>query len=191
MRSLFPRKEPPIDELWQWFKINHRRLEGASATDEQAFRQLSNLFRRIDRNMTYDVRHDDQWELQVSADGIPELIPMVREVVDKAPRLEGWQVSAFRKPKDRPATITAYDQVFNSDTVRYTLEQGKRLTLYIPGLTEENYRHLSHCAVIIVESLIGEYPLMTQIEELDYAELPEPAPAQLRPLSELPNQLAL
>jgi hypothetical protein len=187
---MFHPKGAPISELWQWFKINHRRLEGANS-DDQAFKQLTNLFRRIDRNLTYDIRQEEFWELQVSADGIPELIPLVREVVDQAPKMDGWKISAFRKPKAAPVTITAFDQSLNAENLFYTLDNEKHLTLFLPGLNDDNYRHLSHCAVIIVESLIGEYPLMTQVDEIDYAELPEPAPSTIKPVTSLPQALGV
>lgn len=186
---MFRPKGAPISELWQWFKINHRRLEGTSSTDEQAFRQLTNLFRRIDRSLTYDVRQGEFWELQVSADGIPELIPLVREVVEAAPKVDGWQVTAFRKPKELSVTIIVGDESLDANNVYYSLENGKQLHLFVPGLTDDNYRHLSHCAVIIVESLIGEYQLMTQIEDIEYTELPNPAPASMKKLNQLPLEI--
>jgi hypothetical protein len=184
---LFLRKKLPIDEFWQWFKANRQRLQSAEVADEAAYRQLRDQLRSVHRSLTYEIVLGEVNELQISADGIPELIEVVREVVLAAPAMKGWRVVPFRQPQDKPVEIDVFDQVLNATSVRYRVEAQREgaidITVFIPGLTEENYRHMAHCAMMIMESVIGEYPLMTKVGEIEYE--PAESDADTVPVSSL------
>src|SRR5687767_9769987 len=115
----FLHRKPPIEDLWQWFGSNRQRLEREGG-DEHALRQLSQWLRNIEKGLTFDIRRDGTaHELEISADGIPELISSVREIIGKAPEIKGWTFVAFRQPRPVPVEIDVYDQVLTADNVHF------------------------------------------------------------------------
>jgi hypothetical protein len=190
----FLRRKPPIDDFWQWFKANRQRLQGETLVDETVFKQMGQQLRRIDRGLTYEILTGDKRELQISADGRPELIDLVEAIVSAAPKIDGWTILAFRQPKPEPIVIDVYDSVLSAENLFFTVDQQKDglvdITVYVPGLTEENYRHLAHCAMMVMESVVGEYDLMTKIDQIEYEEASE-KPDDASPIRNLGQQLNL
>jgi hypothetical protein len=182
----FSKRSDAIDELWLWFTANRRRLE-AEEPDLDAHRLLSEHLKRIDRGLTYEMA--PAWEIAISADGCPELMELVEQIVSKAPKMEGWHVVAFRQPSAEPIMISAFDSELTATNVTFSVEDERDgvadLVLYVPGLTEDTYRHLAHCSMLLLESLIGEYDVMTRLGEVDYESADE-MPQDARPLTELP-----
>ena len=176
--------------------------------DQEAYRQLTSLIKGVDRGLTYEMAHGETWEIAISADGMPELIPTVRAVVEQAPAINGWKVLAFRQASTVPPVITVFDQELTPENVFFSVEGAKDgvsdLVLYMPGiqdettfdmvgmastfgLTEQGYfRHMAHCAMLLMEALIGEHAVMTRIGEVEY-ESSEGMPEGARPLAELPS----
>jgi hypothetical protein len=194
MLSFF-KKTPQAGSFWDWFKLHRARYE-ADMPVEGAHAELADRLRQHESGMTYElVRRDDVWELQISADGEPSLIGKVRELVDSAPEMPGWRVVPFRQPRLEPAVISFLDRDLTVDNILFSIDceyEGGDVdvTLYIDGLTNDNYRHMAHCAMLLMESLVGELPIMTQVHEIEYASLPEKENAEeVRPLRDLPAAL--
>jgi hypothetical protein len=187
----FSKRNGATTELWQWFSSNCRRFE-AEEPDQEAYRQLGSLIKDIDRGLTYEIARGETWELAISADGAPELISTVQDVVSHAPKVNGWSIVAFRQPSMEPPLITAFDQELTSENVFFSIDETRDgvcdLTLYMPGIDDENYRHMAHCAMLLMESMIGELAVMTRIGEIEY-ESAEDLPKEAKPLSNLKHSV--
>ncbi len=157
--------------------------------DQEAYRQLTAQLKAVDRGLTYEMGRGETWEIIVSADGAPELVPAVQAVVAQALKVSGWKVVAFRQPSPEPPVITVFEEELTAENVFFVVESTREgtsdLVLYLPGIEDFNYRHMAHCAMLMMESLIGELAVMTTIGEIEY-ESTEEMPPEAQPLSMLP-----
>jgi hypothetical protein len=186
------RRSDAIEELWQWFSANRHRFE-VEEPEMDAYKDLTLMLKSVDKGLAYEIAKGNLWELAISADGSPELIPTVEKIVSCAPKVEGWHIVAFRQPSVEPLVIAVYDVELTAENVFFSVESGAKgvvdLVLYLPGIADENFRHLAHCAMLLMESLVGELDVMTRIGEIEY-EAADDLPATAFPLSELPRVVA-
>ncbi len=191
MLSIF-RRSSPIDEFWIWFSENASRFESQEALAELPFKELSKRLNRIDKGLVFEVGQATPHQLTISADGIPELIPTVRKVVEAAPQIEGWTVLAFRQPLTEPVQIEFQDHTLTIDDIFFAVRKMDKvadLDIYVDGLHEQNYKHLAHCTFLLMDSLVGEYAVMTCLGELEFLPLSEATDIEKHPLSKLPELL--
>ncbi|HSI73369.1 MAG TPA: hypothetical protein VK934_09330 [Fimbriimonas sp.] len=186
------RRTDATEELWQWFSANRHRFE-IEEPELEAYRELTLMLKSIDKGLSYEIAKGTLWELAVSADGSPELIPMVERVVSCAPKLDRWHIVAFRQPSAEPLTIAVYETELTAENVYFGIERTEKgvvdVVLYLPGIADESFRHLAHCAMLLMESLIGELDVMTRIGEIEY-ESADNLPEGALPLTELPRVVA-
>ncbi len=88
-----------IPQFWTWFQANQQLLASTENPGDKVHVELGENLKRIDEGLTFEIGKaaGDKRELAVSADGVPELFPIVKEVVAAAPKMEKWQVVAFRQ----------------------------------------------------------------------------------------------
>jgi hypothetical protein len=191
------KREPPIGAFWKWFEQNRSLIEEPVGDDRAIFKDLHHNLRRINPHLSYDIRGSKPKTLIISADGEPEMIDLVHKVVDAAPSLPGWQVTPFRPPLDQPAVIVFQDRDLTVDSVLFAIDEERPdetfdIRVFIPGVTEDNIRHLGHCAILLIESMIGEYAVMTLIHEVEYVDPEhEEDDGDRRPLRDLPRALRI
>lgn len=128
--------------------------------------------------------------LEISADGMPALIPDVRRIVAAAPEMPGWRVVVFRQPS--PAvTIEMGDVGLDAEAIRFVVQsRGERLGLdiFMEGVTPENEDGMFEVLNILLHHVIGEYAVITRLGRLVVSPLAL-APAGHRALSELRGEI--
>lgn len=79
----------PHKEFWQYFQEITADLE---RSEFSPLRQLYLHLTKIDKRLyLHTGRKDDgQWDLILSAEGVPELMPVVEDLVKSAPEVSGW-----------------------------------------------------------------------------------------------------
>ncbi len=187
--KLFSRRATPA-EFWTWFAANSKRLEGPPDSSSAAVRALSTKLRRVHPQLMFQLGGEPPatWNLEISADGARELIPVVREMVAAAPSLPSWTVHAFLQPKTG-VTIKADGLRYSSEDVRFELRRTGTdvyLDLFIAGFDDNE--GVARLAVLLLVSTIGELAAMTAITATDIHDL-SACSDSARPLTELPLQL--
>ncbi|MGF1581450.1 MAG: DUF695 domain-containing protein [Gemmataceae bacterium] len=184
-----------LPDFWEWFRENGNRLrdtvygenEGArhEALDELASAKsllARDLILELGRSLEGGVA-----ELVVSADGRPERVDEVKSFVSSAPKMEGWEVVAFRPRMSmrEGLEIQIQGETIGPSDVWYRVtpeEDGLGLTLYVQGLTDENEEMRGLGASLLAEHEIGERDVLTLLSSLGCEALPaDPQAEDLQP----------
>jgi hypothetical protein len=140
---------------------------------------------------------EDHYEFVVTADGHKEYFDAVTRFVETSPKIEGWQLVAFRPPLASPAgfkikmggvELSPEDVQFQA----FDLGEGRLgITLYPKGLTDDNREPLGNACVILLDHTVGEYDAVMKIDSLALKSASESEKGvPLRPLLELPDLLS-
>jgi len=177
---IFKRKAPET-KFWDWFIENEAALfYGTDDEDKRGeiFEGLTERIKAIDSNLAYafsPIQSDDTKEFIISADGMKESFPNVEKLVSLAPKHNHWKFLAFRQPNpgnDLSLKISGIEIGYNDIYFRYLLEEG---TLSVE-LNVRNYdgSGLYQTAVcILLDSLLGEYDTVMEIDYIDWEVLDE------------------
>ncbi len=170
----------PVSDFWNWFESNEVDFPSTNEFDEVYGNELSSRLEVIRPGLVYEISipNQGQKELVISADGISELIPFVEELVQSAPDLEGWKVTAYRPRMD--------------DYSRFALNYGDRdfdpkelwcysrvedgyfdLIIYHPDYSNEDRDLLVSGTYILLDLALGEYDVMTGIRYIDHQQRPD------------------
>ena len=117
-------------------------------------------------------------KLIISGDGIKELIPIVLDLVDAAPAMEGWKIIAFRPRMDGYASFTLDFGERHLDPKKIwcwsRVEDGSfDLVIYHADYSDEIRDLLVNGTYILLDMALGEYDVMTGIRYIDHRELPD------------------
>jgi hypothetical protein len=181
--------------FWRWFSRNAARIAMAPPREVLASEEVHRELRRVDADLDFDlpgglVGGDRQFV--VTAAGKLEAFPAVERLVAAAPPIPGWRILAFqrRAPRSDRLVITSRSYTLDLDRVLYASRpEGDRLaiTLYLAGY-ERRTNELPAAALILLERLLGEVDLATQIGTIDFEPAAE-APPEARPLRLLPGEI--
>jgi len=188
--------------FWQWFKENGNRVAEEIQSRDRARLEvmLDNVNRRLHAcnpglRFVFGKR-EDVFEFVVTADGRKEYFEVVKEFVRTSPPIEGWELIAFRPPSPAPKGVKIrLEGVELSATgvqfQAFDLGAGALgITLYISGLTDQDYDKVGAAAVALLDHVVGEYDAVTKIDSLVLKSLHEAEPgAPLQSLSDLPEFL--
>jgi hypothetical protein len=188
---------PEQVRFWQWFRDNGQRLRTLMyGPDDDAREAASEELRRavndVEPGLILELGTTDEGTAQliVSADGKPERADAVRDLVDSAPPLPGWEVIAFRPRIDcGDLAIAIQGERLSPEDVWFRIADGDNgldLTLYVRGLTPANERMRCLGASLLAEHTMGEWNALAALGSLQTEPLPtDPVAAGLRPLPEL------
>ncbi len=188
--KLFGGKSGPA-EFWTWFVANKARFEGPPQDTPQ--QELAKRLKHVDKGLVFVVGHRQDrsgYELEISADGMRELIPTVREVVDAAPAIEGWTIHAFRQAHPG-LSIEMGSRKLDAETVFFIAQPAQRgcdVVVFIEGY-DDAPDAMAEIGFILLDSTVGELAVMTKIEGLEFADAAR-RPPTARPLSQLGPVLA-
>ena len=175
-------------KFWEWFKANKTRFYEQTEPQENLFDEFSVQLYKVDSSLAFEfspVHSDGIRELTISADGIREYFPIVKSLVAKAPKLDKWKINAFRQrlPDDYNSIEygskikLSYEDVY----FRYAKDSGKiAIELNVRNLIDSP--SFKHTIYILLDGLLGEYDMETQISTIEFVLLDE---------KKIPNLLSL
>ena len=172
---LLGRRAGPAD-FWRWFATNVSRFEGVP--DAGLVNELAAHLPRVHPQLVFQI---GKREIEISADGIRDMIPVVREVVAAAPAIAGWTVHAFRQPQPG-ISVEIGGRRYSAEDV-YFEARGTHVDLFLAGYDEAR-EAVTQIAFVLLDAAIGELAAMTKIATLDMHELGRRG-SGTRPLSEL------
>ena len=162
-----------VTAFWTWF-LEHEpfyyHLELYDTDD--LFEKLCYELHKIDENLTFEftsILPNRKREFTISADGIRASFPAVLGLIKAAPKLDHWDIVAFRQPAPIPICIKIEDIALSYTDIMFQYYIHNRelaLTLFIKDLVPNNQIYeVATC--ILLDALLGEYDAVTKIRYVD------------------------
>jgi hypothetical protein len=176
-----------IPVFWNWFKANQQQLFNAEGSRDRVLTELGINLKNIEQDLTFEIGRETNGkrEIDVSADGIPELFPLVKQVVAAAPKMEKWKVVAFRQRVSPEAlkelAIRGEPAVGHGERVDIAVKD-MRASLTRAGdkanvdVFLKNYsgkEGQQSMVLIMLQQAIGEYDLVTKVGDIRFASIEE------------------
>ena len=188
--------------FWDWFSANQETYMNMPVLDDSAiqadytavellFDELDKRLKKINKYICFEfspLLEDGSREFVISADGIRSAAQKVLQLVDYAPKLKNWKIIAFRQAKDidhiefEGLNLIVGDVAFN---YRFDDENQVDLKFYVRGYDNADSQKINGALFVLVDSLIGEYNMMTKIGYIDVYDSKMAGKSKPRPLSEL------
>ncbi|SEN67295.1 hypothetical protein SAMN04487786_0031 [Paenisporosarcina quisquiliarum] len=192
--NLFKKKDP-IEKFWQYFIDHEKELYNFNDEDiEKLFGELHRLIYKVNKQLVFSMPKqmvDNKREFTISGSGIGKNFPDVIRVVEAAPKMERFKIIAFNQRNDYEHGTVNNDIEITRDDVffDYMYEQeydAFNLTLYIKEFEEKN--DLFYEVIFdLLEIVIGEYALGTEITEIEFKKFNNED--DLYPINDLPKIL--
>lgn len=193
----FFKKQRDPEDFWAWLAANGPRIQSAGRNAAgKATNELWKAFALTYPNLVWEITPSDSgsWLFCVSADGNAERFDQVRSAVAAAPRIEGWEIKAFRQRGSLNAVINMNGRKWGYDDLWCAVKpdgSSAQVTIYVRGLTRESAESLLGASLVLLDNAVGEHDSVMKISDLNNAPLPE-CPVRTEfffPLSELPAYL--
>ncbi|MFZ0958373.1 MAG: hypothetical protein WAN60_18675 [Candidatus Sulfotelmatobacter sp.] len=181
------------EEFWRWFIQREGDLfkfdPECETERERIFDQLATALQRVHRDLTFEFApREARREFVVSAGGIRSAFPAAISLVDAAPALARWRVTAFRPRRTSVGIVEiAGKRVDPSDVQFSLLDNGKiaGIYLFIPGFREEDVDWKQIGYWMLDESL-GEYDVESRLGLIEMLSPHRRTEGDRYPLAKLP-----
>lgn len=160
----------PVHAFWNWFVQHELELfqfdPNNQAEREGLFDEVAAELQKIHRDLTFEFGPPEtKREFVISAGGIKRAFPDVARLAESAPRLERWQITAFRPRRIPVMPVEINGKCINPTDVQFTLlDNGKMagLYLFIPGFREDDI-DLKQIAYLMLDESLGEFDVETRL----------------------------
>jgi len=180
MLGLF-KKQDPIEKFWRWFQANEKGLREFQKNPDKILTQVLDSARQIQIGLAieFEPPKNNIINVTISADGNRNLFPIVKEIVERAPKIEGWSFVAFRQrmssDKVKGMVLKAQDHELNPDKMKFfPVVSGDNLDviIYANNVTEENYNQVAYGGLLLLDNILGEYDCVTKVRSYDFQNMP-------------------
>lgn len=159
----------PEQIFWIWFVEHEPRLfsldAGPAAQREGLLDELAAQLQKVHRDLTFELGSSGpKRELVVSAGGLREAFPAVISLLQAAPPLKRWKLTAFR-PRRSPSVIELGGKRVDPECVRFTLLDNSHMAgiyLFIPGF-DENDPDFKQAGYLLLDEALGEYDVESRL----------------------------
>jgi hypothetical protein len=179
------------DAFWDWFKKNSDVIFHFERNQDFLFHNLKSELNKIHSDLVFEfspILQDGKREFVISADGIKNVFPIVKDLVSKAPSLDKWHIVAFRQPRKGITQITYDDLIVNFEDVffRFGKDNGQiALELNIRGFYEAP--EWTGATFILLDNVLGEYYTEMSLSSIEKKLLNEDEIKNLYPILALPK----
>jgi hypothetical protein len=185
-----PSRSQAISDFWTWFTANQLKYIEKGVPATESIELLTDHLKAIDPNLTWQFGPPDargRRELAISADGIKDSFPAVREVVSAAPDLPKWHIIAFRPRIEKLSTIQCDGETINPSDVQFTVSKNDKkadIVLFIKGYKDTDAE--KKIGFLLLDQALGEYDVETKIGIIDFSGPDNGSAKDVRPFKELP-----
>ncbi len=152
--------------FWKWFDQHQEKLFHVEEDRERLFDLLGDALHRVDSHLTFEFGPPNaKREFVISAGGIKAAFPAVVSLVNAAPSLANWQVSAFRPRRTPLNTIEFRDKAADPQQVKFSLldnGQTAGVRLFIPGF-QEGDTDWKQIGYLLLDDALGEFDVETRL----------------------------
>ncbi len=182
-----------VEEFWNWFITNEHTFYYGTEEDslrDELFAELRTKIREINSDLTFEftpILEGELKQLTISADGIKEAFPVVIDLINKAPKHPHWEFIAFRQRVDSTNLVIEMGDVKMemSDIYFRFAEVDDTLGLELNIRDFKNSEQEKLAVFILLDSLIGEYDVVTQVGWIEWVALEEEKTETLSPFVRL------
>jgi len=191
-KKLFQKKSKE-EQFWDWFLENEAELFYGTDSEidrERIFDGLTERIKAIDSNLAYafsPVLKNDTKEFIVSADGLKESFEQVENLISKAPEHDHWIFLAFRQPNqgdDLSIKMGELEIGYKDIFFRFLVEVDQ-LSIELNIRNYDGSGFQQNAVYILLDSLLGEYDTVMEIDFLDWEALDESEVDNFYPFIEL------
>jgi len=166
------------EQFWNWFSANQEALYHATHESVDLYSTLDEQLNKVHSGLTFEFSYNPKnavKEFYISADGMKEHFPAVIDLVKIAPKFPNWTIRAFRQRISNEGIIISigpidlsYDDLF----FQYSPDHSK-ISLKIYARNFQNNNGFVGAIFILLDALLGEYDVATQISTIEWEELDE------------------
>lgn len=182
-----------IKEFWNWFIANEHTFYYGTEEDslrDELFLELDTKIKEISSDLTFEfspILEGELKQLTISADGLKEAFPAVIELIKQAPKHPHWEFIAFRQRVDSmDLSIEMGDVKMEMSDIYFRFaEVGDTLGLELNIRNFKDSEQEKLAVFILLDSLIGEYDVVTQVGWIEWKALDESKIDVLSPFAAL------
>lgn len=179
-------------EFWDWFVRNKSMIEQYDRKTESVMNAVEAKIKAVYPDLWFEIgqAEDKVYEFIISAGGLKSAIPSVIDLYKAAPQIPGWRVIAFKPRRDAPVLDHGGIR-FNVADFYYQSDYYEGLTdlkVYVKGLTRENEDVYGMAGFLLLDTVIGEYDVMTALGNIKFEPLPQDR-AEMKPLTGLAAEI--
>lgn len=163
-----------VNEFWTWFQQNASRYYNLEEHNpHELFSALAIKLCEIHPDLSFEfssVLDNNTRELVITANGIHSAFPYVIKLVEAAPKMEDWEIVAFRQRKSGFEDVTIGTFKLSADNVffDYELQPDKvDVAFYITDYTGESI--FKNAVFLILDRLLGEYDVETKLGAITFS----------------------
>jgi hypothetical protein len=169
------------DKFWDWFVKNentyHSQIENLEIR-ESIFDKLSKHLARIHPDLAYEfspILENGIREFTISADGIKDQFPIVKQLIEKAPTIANWKFNAFRQRVPGNDLTIEYPsfKIGYSDLYFRFSDKNDQLGIELNIKDFKDNGETKNAIYILLDGLIGEYDVTMGIDWIEWVKLDE------------------
>lgn len=204
LKSIFSTKEEPINsysDFWKWFEKNekkfHKVLKDQGNINTVFFDKLAPKLNELKDGFWFlaGMYDDNTAELILTADGEIKNIVFVEELVQSAPKMNNWKITALKQPSDlNQYGIEMDGYKFDESKMDFYSTDHKQMpdeidiTITHKDFNEENRAVMINGIYLALDNSLGELNSVTTIDNVNIIN-PKDATSELIPLEKLKDFL--
>jgi hypothetical protein len=187
-----------IDQFWCWFQSHRSDFDALTDTNAPFWDIAVGQLQRLDEHLWFELSqpNGDAREFIVTAEGHEEVFPLADAIVDRAPKIPGWQFLALKPPMGFDFQTTYEGISFDPRSMWFlpldsrSRPQDLGLRVGVPNLTPAVKRQAQNAVLVILDTALGERAAALDIQFLEVSTLPESPDSQgYIELCELPKYI--
>lgn len=204
LKNIFEKKETPIksySDFWNWFQDNEKTffnvVKNHKDIEKDFFDKLSPKLAELKDGYFYltGIYDDNTVELVLTADGNTKNIVFIEELVEQAPKINGWKFTAFKPAMDiENVAINMAGYKFDSDNLFFYSNDNNEypdeidICVIHNERTELNKNEIGNGTYIFLDNYLGELDFLNNIDNLKIISKNE-AEKELIPIAKLKDFL--
>ena len=175
-----------IRAFWEWFTDHESAFKSLSKPDEPFWDLALERIKTVDERLRFELSAAGRAlrEFVVTAEGHVEAFPVVEQLVDLAPEIEGWVFVALKPPMGFTFTTRYEGTLFEPRHMWFlplqspSRPQDFSIRVGIQGLDSRDKTTAHNALLVILDTGLGERAAALDIQYTEVSELP-PNPESL------------
>jgi hypothetical protein len=204
LKNIFGKKDEPIksySDFWTWFQKNEKDffnvVKSRQNIEKGFFDKLSPKLAELKDGYYYvtGMYDDNTVELVLTADGTIKNIVFIEELVEAAPKIEGWKFTALKPSlKIEDVTIKMGGIEFSSENLFFYSNELPNypdeidVCIIHNDITDDNRQQIINGTYIFLDNYLGELDFVNNIDNLQVITKSE-AKKELVPIDKLKDFL--
>ncbi len=200
IKNIFGKKEKKImnySDFWTWFQKHEKSffnvVNNNKDIEKDFFDKISLRLSELKDGYFFltGMFDDNTVELVFTADGNPKNIVFVEELVENAPKINGWIFTALKPATDiEKVTINMEGYEFDSENLFFysndyaDFPDEVDICVIYNEMTEENKQQTGNGSYIFIDNYLGELAFLNNIDNIKFISRNE-AEKELIPISKL------